>query len=68
MDVIELLEEMLGKKAEKKLLPMQPGDVQATYADIDDLTDAIAFKPSTPIKDGIEKFLFWYREYAANTN
>ena len=61
--VIELLEEALGKKAEKNLLPLQPGDVPATYADVDDLSQRIAFKPDTPIEVGLRRFVQWYREY-----
>jgi UDP-glucuronate 4-epimerase len=60
---IEVLEQALGKKAEKKLLPMQPGDVPATYADIDDLARDVGFKPTTPIEVGIPRFVQWYREY-----
>ena len=60
---IEVLEEALGKKAEKEFLPMQPGDVHATYADIDDLTRDVGFKPSTSIEDGLKRFVQWYREY-----
>jgi UDP-glucuronate 4-epimerase len=53
----------LGKKAEKKLTPMQPGDVPATYADIDDLTRDVGFKPTTPIEESIPRFVKWYREF-----
>jgi UDP-glucuronate 4-epimerase len=60
---IELLEKNLGKKAEKKLLPIQPGDVKETYADIDALQEYIGFKPSTPIEEGIARFVKWYLEY-----
>ena len=60
---IEVLEKALGKKAEKNLLPIQPGDVPATYADIDDLTKDVGFKPSTPIEVGISRFVEWYREF-----
>ncbi len=60
---IEVLENALGKKAEKKLMPMQPGDVPATYADIDDLTNDVGFKPTTPIEVGIPRFIKWYREF-----
>jgi UDP-glucuronate 4-epimerase len=63
MTFIEVLEECLGVKAVKNLMPMQPGDVPATYADIDDLSKDVGFKPSTPIEDGIKKFVKWYREY-----
>ena len=60
---ISVLENCLGKKAKKNLLPMQPGDVPETYADVDDLTEDAGFKPSTPIEEGIKKFVDWYREY-----
>jgi UDP-glucuronate 4-epimerase len=60
---IEVLEECLGKKAEKNLLPMQPGDVYATYADVADLSEAVGFRPDTSIEDGIARFVNWYREY-----
>lgn len=61
--VIELLEERLGKKAIKNLLPMQPGDVPATYADVDDLARDVDFAPRTPIEVGIARFVDWYRDY-----
>jgi UDP-glucuronate 4-epimerase len=60
---IEVLEECLGKKAEKKLLPMQPGDVLSTCADVSDLDAAVGFRPDTSIEDGIARFVDWYREY-----
>jgi UDP-glucuronate 4-epimerase len=60
---IEVLEGCLGKKAEKNLLPMQAGDVPATYADVDDLMKDVDFKPSTPIEVGIQRFVAWYRSY-----
>ena len=60
---IEVLEQALGKKAEKRLLPLQPGDVPATYADIDDLARDVGFKPATPIEEGIPRFVRWYREF-----
>jgi UDP-glucuronate 4-epimerase len=63
MDFIETLEGCLGKKAKKNLLPLQPGDVPATYADIDDLARDVGFSPSTPLKEGVVKFVEWYREY-----
>jgi UDP-glucuronate 4-epimerase len=63
MHFIEVLETCLGKKAEKNLLPIQAGDVPATYADVDDLIRDVGFKPSTSIEDGINKFVEWYREY-----
>ena len=63
MRFIEVLEEALGKKAKKNLLPMQPGDVPATYADVDDLMRDVGFKPATSIEDGIKRFVDWYRGY-----
>ena len=61
--MIELLEAALGRTATKNLLPMQPGDVPATYADVESLTQAVGFAPSTPIEEGIRRFVAWYREY-----
>jgi len=61
--LIEVLEDCLGRKAEKRLLPMQPGDVPSTYADIDDLTRDVGFTPSTPIEVGVERFVRWYRDH-----
>ncbi|MFC5711439.1 NAD-dependent epimerase [Thalassorhabdus alkalitolerans] len=63
MDFIQTLEKHLGIEAKKEFLPMQPGDVQATYADIDDLQNATGFKPSTTIDEGLKKFVDWYKEY-----
>ena len=63
MRFIEVLEEALGKKAKKNLLPIQPGDVPATYADVDDLMRDVGFKPSTPIEEGIKRFVEWYKGY-----
>ncbi len=60
---IDTIEKCLGKKAERNLLPMQPGDVPETYADIDDLVADTGFAPSTRIEDGIEAFVTWYRQY-----
>ncbi len=60
---IEVLEECIGKKVEKNLLPMQPGDVPATYADVQALTDDVDYKPATPIEQGIARFVEWYRDY-----
>ena len=60
---IGVLEDCLGKKAKKNLLPMQPGDVPETYADVDDLAEDVDFKPATPIEKGIKRFVEWYREY-----
>jgi UDP-glucuronate 4-epimerase len=63
MQFIEVLETCLNKKAEKNLLPIQAGDVPATYADVDDLIKDVGFKPLTTIEEGIRKFVEWYREY-----
>lgn len=60
---IEILEENLGKKAKKKFLPLQPGDVSETYADIDDLAEVTGFKPKTNIEEGLKKFIDWYKNY-----
>jgi UDP-glucuronate 4-epimerase len=62
-EMISILETALGKKAKLNLLPMQPGDVPATCADVDDLQRDVGFKPSTPLATGIGKFVEWYREY-----
>jgi UDP-glucuronate 4-epimerase len=61
--VIELLEKALGRKALKTMLPMQSGDVQVTYAEVDDLMDDVGFKPDTPVEVGVQRFVDWYREY-----
>ncbi|RVU42151.1 NAD-dependent epimerase [Lujinxingia sediminis] len=63
MDMIGALEDCLGQEAQKEFLPMQPGDVQATYADVEDLINDVGFKPDTPIEEGIANFVAWYREY-----
>ena len=60
---IEVLEETLGKKARKEFLPLQPGDVVETYADVEDLMREAGFKPATPVEVGIPKFVEWYRKY-----
>jgi UDP-glucuronate 4-epimerase len=66
VDVVRLLEEALGKIALKELLPMQPGDVKATCADVDALQKAVGFAPNTAIADGIARFAAWYRAYRSN--
>ena len=63
LEFIETLERALGRSAIKRLLPMQPGDVVATRADVDDLMAAVGFAPSTPLATGIERFVAWFREY-----
>lgn len=62
-EFIAVLEEALGKKARKELLPMQPGDVEATWADINALSLATGFAPVTPLREGIARFAAWYKEY-----
>jgi len=61
--VIALLEEALGKKAIRNLLPLQPGDVPATFADAADLEQETGFTPQTPIREGIGRFVEWYRSF-----
>jgi UDP-glucuronate 4-epimerase len=64
---IECIEKALGKKALKNMLPLQPGDVPRTFADVDALVTDIGFQPKTPIEDGVQRFVDWYREfYCAN--
>jgi len=60
---IEVIEEKLGKKAIKNFMPIQPGDVPATYADVDDLNNTVGFRPNTRIEDGITKFVDWFKNY-----
>jgi UDP-glucuronate 4-epimerase len=62
---IETLERALGRSAVKNFLPMQPGDVPATYADIEELRDATGFSPSTPLEEGIRRYVAWFREFYA---
>jgi UDP-glucuronate 4-epimerase len=63
MRYIEVLEQCLGKKAEKNMLPLQVGDVPDTYADVQALIDDVGFKPATPVEEGIKNFVEWYLEY-----
>ncbi len=63
MHYIEVLEECLDKKAEKNLLPLQPGDVPDTYADVEDLRADTGYEPSTTVEEGVANFVRWYREY-----
>jgi len=62
-DFIAAIEKALGKKAIRELLPMQPGDVPATYADVDALVEDVGFKPATRLEEGIDQFIQWYRQY-----
>jgi UDP-glucuronate 4-epimerase len=63
MRYIEVLEECLGRKAEKNLLPMQAGDVPDTWADVEDLARDIGYRPSTPVEEGVRSFVDWYLDY-----
>ena len=65
MNLISLLEEATGLEAQKNFMPMQPGDVYATYADTDALEKEIGFKPSTSLQDGLHQFVNWYKDYYA---
>jgi UDP-glucuronate 4-epimerase len=68
LEVVRLLEEAIGVKAKRELLPMQAGDVPATYADVDDLMREVDFKPATSIADGINSFVRWYRAYHSSNS
>jgi UDP-glucuronate 4-epimerase len=63
MDYIAALERALGKKAEMEMLPLQPGDVPDTYADVTDMVEQFQYKPSTPVEQGVDNFVKWYRDY-----
>ncbi len=63
LDYIACIEKAAGKSAKKNFLPLQPGDVPATYADIDDLKSDIGFAPRTSIEEGVQRFVAWYRDY-----
>jgi UDP-glucuronate 4-epimerase len=63
MRMIGLIEQALGRKAEIDFQPMQPGDVKETYADIDDISRDLGYRPTTPIDIGVPKFVEWFKEY-----
>ena len=63
MDYIAAIEKALGKKADMEMLPLQPGDVPDTYADVSDLVEQFCYKPATPVTQGISNFVAWYRSY-----
>jgi UDP-glucuronate 4-epimerase len=63
MDMIAMVERCLGEEAEKNLMPMQPGDVRSTSADVDGLLKTVGWQPSTKLEDGIARFVEWYRGY-----
>ncbi len=60
---IKVIEQAMGKEAQKNFLPIQPGDVPRTYADVDELIQDVGFKPTTTIEEGIEKFVRWYKDF-----
>ena len=62
-EYIEAIEDALGRKAERNYLPMQPGDVPATSANTDELNAWVGFKPATPVRVGVRRFVEWYREF-----
>ncbi len=66
--VVALIEQELGRKAQRELLPMQPGDVPETYADVAALEAAVGFKPATSIEDGVRRFITWFRDYKDSKN
>ena len=63
MDYIEAIEAATGTEAIKEFLPKQPGDAVDTYADCTELTNAVGYKPNTPVKDGVANFVHWYRDF-----
>jgi UDP-glucuronate 4-epimerase len=63
MDFIAAIERAIGREAKKIFMPMQPGDVPKTFADVDDLVRDVGFKPATPLSEGIARFVAWYRSY-----
>jgi UDP-glucuronate 4-epimerase len=66
MDFVHALERALGKRARRRFLPLQPGDVLATHADVEDFCVYTGFRPSTPVEEGVERFADWYRSYYGN--
>jgi len=66
MDYIDSLEKALGKKAKINFLPLQPGDVPDTYANVDNLIKKFNYKPSTSVEEGVSNFIKWYKEYYQN--
>jgi UDP-glucuronate 4-epimerase len=67
MRYIAVLEACLGKEAEKNLLPLQPGDVPDTWADVEDLARDVGYKPSTPVEEGVKRFVDWYLDFYGRT-
>lgn len=67
LDYISAIEDSLGRKAEMNLLPLQPGDVVDTYADVEALVEDVGYRPSVPVKEGIDRFISWFKEYYGAT-
>ena len=63
MDFIEAIEDALGMQAQKNMMPLQDGDVPATYADVSALAEWTGFSPATPVREGVGRFVAWYRDY-----
>jgi UDP-glucuronate 4-epimerase len=63
MDFITAIENALGKEIEKNMMPLQAGDVPSTYANVEDLVENLDYQPNTPVQEGIDKFVTWYREF-----
>jgi UDP-glucuronate 4-epimerase len=63
LHVVELIEKALGKKATRVLMPMQPGDVTTTWADVESLSQTVGFRPDTPVEVGIPRFVEWYQDF-----
>jgi UDP-glucuronate 4-epimerase len=66
MRYIEVIEECTGKKSVKNMLPMQPGDVKATYADVSALVEAVGYRPKISLEEGMARFVEWYRGFYGN--
>ena len=63
MEFIEAIEKFLGMKSKKNMLPMQPGDVPATWADVDDLIEDFGYKPAVTVQEGVGRFIQWYKDF-----
>jgi UDP-glucuronate 4-epimerase len=63
MDFIEAIEQALGKKAQKNMMPIQPGDVPATWANVDDLVEDLDYQPNTTVQEGVQRFIDWYKDF-----
>jgi len=68
LDFIKAIENALGRTAIKEMMPIQPGDVEATCADIEDLADYVGYRPSTSVEQGVENFVQWYLDYTGSTS